>query len=98
MGKKKKVKGTLKLPKRVGGVKLPKKLRKAANGLLASFEKPELDAVAALVLGAIVNHYKDRLVGGSETALKGGKAKPAVTQQRPPLRRCPSVGGSGGRG
>lgn len=49
-----------KLPKRVAGVKLPKPARKTANRLLRRVQGEELQALAGVVLAALIAHLADR--------------------------------------
>ncbi|HYF54211.1 MAG TPA: hypothetical protein VEA41_08125, partial [Salinarimonas sp.] len=77
MGKKTKAK---KLPKRVAGVKIPKKLRKQGGGLVALLESPTGRAIAAdaliAIAGALAGNRATReaVVGAGQDAVDAGAA------------------------
>ena len=49
----------VKIPKRVGGVKIPKKVRKKANKALKVAESPMVREIAAAALGAVAQKKAD---------------------------------------
>ncbi|MDQ4087046.1 MAG: hypothetical protein M3177_03380, partial [Pseudomonadota bacterium] len=56
----------VKIPKRVAGVKIPKKVRKKANKAIKLAESPVVREVAAAALGAAVKTGADKVAGGKD--------------------------------
>lgn len=73
----------VKIPKRVGGVKLPKELRKRGEALIAQAQSPE--GRAAIAKGVSV------VAGLVATAAAAKAAKPATAPAPTPLKAVPPV-------
>lgn len=63
----------VKIPKQVGGVKIPKKVRKKANKALKVAESPMVREFAAAALGAVAQRKADE--AGGQTAGSGRRSK-----------------------
>lgn len=63
----------IKLPKRIRGVKLPKAARRTANRLLQRVQGEELEALAGVVIAAVIAHLADR-EGKGKLSQRLGKA------------------------
>ena len=61
---------TFKLPRKINGFRLPKQARKEANRLIKRLQGPELEALVAAVLAAVVMHFAQRGSDGAEPLSK----------------------------
>jgi hypothetical protein len=68
----------VKIPKRVGGVKIPKKVRKKAKKALKAVESPVVRQLAAAAVGAAAQARADRTARDDGDGANGARAHATV--------------------